>query len=73
MQPDSVLGPGDVGTVLTQTGAEILVTPELAYTTKGNLRIIGSMLGLSRERIRQINHETFQKIRRRLGPELHDS
>lgn len=68
--PDVVLSCSDVGAVESTTGASITVTPELAQSTKGNLSTIGKMLGVSRERIRQINQETFLKIRRRLGREM---
>lgn len=71
LHPDTVLRSTDVGRFVTKMGTQIVATPQLAEAIQGNLGVIGKMLGLSRERVRQINEENFRKIRRKLGAELH--
>lgn len=65
--PDWPLAEHEVGEVADKCGNPIELTEIKTIAHSGNKAAIGRLLKITRERVRQISHETLQKLRAALG------
>lgn len=64
--PDLVVTTSDVGEYTRGDGTRVVPSLDLARTIRGNMAAIAPIVGVSRERVRQILSELFERLRRRL-------
>jgi len=64
--PELVITAGDAGEYIRCDGKRVVPSVTLARTIRGNMATIAPIIGVSRERIRQILSELFQRLRHRL-------
>lgn len=63
--PELVITVGDVGEYTRCDGKRVVPSVTLARTIRGNMAAIAPIIGVSRERIRQILSELFERLRRK--------